>query len=674
MDFFKDEYGATYSANKVKLQNIPEGTKRYNVMEGCKMFDLDIFKGCDSLEEIILPRSFSSLNEKCFDNCPNLYKITSYSEDLNAWNKNRTNMELGKFFRNYPRIKELHVLPWMSDLYSILIGKTLTIYQINETDKRLELIEENGCVYNSTKDILLLDNNNQEIVTISSGVKRIYKKAFKHNFNIKEIILPVSIKEIDYDTFEHAEKLTKATIYAEQFTGIRFAPNLKEIYVPIGRGEFYSKMKSNWDKFDIREMLLYETITFTNSDNCVYSLDKRRLISGKKCTDKSPKILSGTYEIGNNAFENNNDIEEIIFPQSVSVIGKKAFFNCKNLKRVIENTSWGLKYKCGSCYNGCEKLNEFYVKESTAQQLKQAGFTNVYNLPFFYTDEIKVDTDNHLIYNKNKTMLVYIPSVVAERMTSFKVPDFVEEIDMHAFENCSKLETIILPMSIKTITGAPFCLCPNLQNIYSNGKVYKDEDGVLYSADHKKLISYPRKKNIVQYQISSDITKIGDYAFANHKEMRRVKLPEKLVEIGCWAFNGTNLETIIIPQSVKYIRHYAFQGCPIHKIVFLGNTIQSIEENALLPDYDGYTLETWIPSNSEYLFSKLGNTYCRIEKNDDELMIFQSAFNKYFQNIPMDNNKPNHPSNTPKESNIKSGCTFMLSIIIIISYFIWHLM
>ncbi len=57
-------------------------------------------------------------------------------------------------------------------------------------------------------------------------------------------------------------------------------------------------------------------------------------------------------------------------------------------------------------------------------------------------------------------------------------------------------------------------------------------------------------------------TSISNYAFQNNTDIKKVTLPESLVNIGEYAFAGcTKLESINLPDNITHIGDWAFQNC-----------------------------------------------------------------------------------------------------------------
>lgn len=68
--------------------------------------------------------------------------------------------------------------------------------------------------------------------------------------------------------------------------------------------------------------------------------------------------------------------------------------------------------------------------------------------------------------------------------------------------------------------------------------------------------------NVSTYEISANVKRIDEYAFANSTNLVSVKIPDSVTAIGDYAFSGcTSLKEITIPSSVTKIGVHAFDGC-----------------------------------------------------------------------------------------------------------------
>ena len=72
-------------------------------------------------------------------------------------------------------------------------------------------------------------------------------------------------------------------------------------------------------------------------------------------------------------------------------------------------------------------------------------------------------------------------------------------------------------------------------------------------------------------RLPNDVERIGLFAFNSNKRLRELTLSKAVNYIGRNAFTRSGLRKIIIPDTVDYIDHAAFVGCPdLKEIVVLG--------------------------------------------------------------------------------------------------------
>lgn len=149
----------------------------------------------------------------------------------------------------------------------------------------------------------------------------------------------------------------------------------------------------------------------------------------------------------------------------------------------------------------------------------------------------------------------------------------IETIDSDAFNGCINLASLLLPKSLRTIEPDSIT---GVQSIISHSEIYLCSDNCLFTADmHTLFYFFQNGEDFLD--IPYGVEKIGDYAFSG-SDIQNVEIPETVVEIGRDAFsNCLNLEEIHIPESVKTIGQCAFYECENLHRVNLPKNIEIIE-------------------------------------------------------------------------------------------------
>ena len=167
---------------------------------------------------------------------------------------------------------------------------------------------------------------------------------------------------------------------------------------------------------------------------------------------------------------------------------------------------------------------------------------------------------------------------------------------------------------------------------YEIANAWKDEKGVRYSLDKKRLLKspiidwikgdyyiHPETKVICNSALCNcwgfekailpqGLIKIGDNAFCTCRSLKSIEIPNSVSDIGKWAFYHCGFVSLSIPNSVRHIGEWAFAGCEDLKCLNLSNGISKLENGVFSGCYE---LEKVVVPKSVRSIGKNAFSYCK---------------------------------------------------------------
>lgn len=195
----------------------------------------------------------------------------------------------------------------------------------------------------------------------------------------------------------------------------------------------------------------------------------------------------------------------------------------------------------------------------------------------------------------------------AEKLKELIIPEGIIYIDHMAVSHDNLLK-ISLPKSLQKVDILSFDRCTKLEDfkIADGNPYYSVKDGVLFSSDGKKLITYPSGKN-KKYDVPEGTEIIGAGAFSG-SPIEQVSFPDSLLRIDTIAFEGCEkIQTLKFNKHLQYIGNGAFDSLFKNrrdlKNLQLGPDLSFIGEKA----FAGLQFHEFIvDKNNEYYSSKNG--------------------------------------------------------------------
>lgn len=339
-------------------------------------------------------------------------------------------------------------------------------------------------------------------------------------------------------------------------------------------------------------------------------------------------VPEGIEELESSSFWDNQFIEEVILPKSLRNMGGDTFYNCKNLRKInipenvilmgnnpfagcplveISNYSKAFYYENGVLYSADKGLliycsikgneKEFTVPEGVQIIGKHAFFLcdrfekislpttlrRMENNPFSGCSKLELNNKSNeyyikddIIYNKYRTSVVgALNKIKTKRL---ELLDGIETINRNSFWNCTGIEEIVFPKSLRDIGYNPFVGCCNI-HFESNSPFFSVKDGILYNKDCSKIICYPAWKAKGNVNIPDSVITLERGAFSGCQDMTSIKLHNvNIINKSCFT-NCTSLKEIYCSDLITYIGEWAFAYCRSLKHISVNNNT-FIDNNA----------------------------------------------------------------------------------------------
>ena len=532
------------------------------------------------------------------------------------------------------------------------------------------------------RDRAFFDCNSLASITIPDSVTDIELQAFCNCTSLKEVTIPASVTYIGDEAFGYYSDIDGSEIKKVDGFKINYAKNTY--------GHYYATKNGFSDEDCI--------ITNELSDGTLEISN----YAGNSATYEIPGEIDGkkVVRIGDSAFIDCTELTSVTIPDGVTDICWRAFYNCVSLKSVtipesvinIDNYAFGYYYDSNSF--GTKKIDGFkinYVKNTHGHMYAlKNGFTDEACLLTNELDDGTLEITKYVgnsatcvipseIDGKKVTQIGYNAFSSRTELTSITIPDGVTIIGNSAFSDCTSLETVTIPNSVTQIYPRAFYNCTSLKEVAipASVTVIRDEAfGYYYDIDSSETkkadgfkINYVNNTQGHWYAIKNGftdgacfvvnelgdgtvgitgyagnsatcvipdeihgkkVTRIGENAFRDRTELTSVTIPDSVKYIFDRAFsNCTSLETVTIPNSVTDIYSRAFYNCTSLKEVTIPASVTDIGDEAF--GYYRYE-DTWESKKVDgfkinYVKNTYGHYYATENGFSDEACLLTNELN-----------------------------------------------
>ena len=296
-------------------------------------------------------------------------------------------------------------------------------------------------------------------------------------------------------------------------------------------------------------------------------------------------LPSTLKSIGKTSFQGCTNLKgNLVIPEGVEKVEDYTFYDCSKLigDLIIPDSVESVGY-CG--FYGCSGFNGILKLSSNLKTIGEAAFYNCSSLTGSLNLPDKIESIGQFAFNNCSSLtgdLVIPNSITTISRAAFQdckgltgklvLPDSITTIEGWAFYTDRFTGTLTLPSKLETLGEAAFGANINFENtkivipaslkkigidyevngenlglsthdFYNFGaKAEKLEafeveegnenfvaiDGVLYTKDKKRLISYPRNKKGDTYEILDGVVTLDEFAFASNMNLQTLKVPDSL--------------------------------------------------------------------------------------------------------------------------------------------------
>ncbi len=442
------------------------------------------FYDCISLKEVSLPSTVDYLNQYVFYGCTSLESISldhiRYIDESAFW--------------SCSALERVTLSEDLEHIGNWAFAQCTNLSEINLAEMRnLEMLGDYAFMGCS----MLLS------VTIPEGVKTIGKLTFYDCTRLSHVEIADTVTMVDYAAFNYTPW---------------YQENAEE-YLIVGDGVL---------------------IKCTVHPNYIDIADKPiKTIGGTAFWNATAENEAAEY-----GYKYATELETLVLPETVTMIGTSAFAGCYNLKEIV----------------------------------LPAGVTDIGDSAFN----------------------IYIEGVETFANVDFSKCQNLKNIGSYAFQGCYGIDSLDLPKTVENVSAYAFAATGAYESFMEKAAKAENEadryfitgDGILlaaYVADGQTKITVPSGVKKLAGAVFSgwDIAYIpGDISALSMSgrskynisyNVKEVELPETLVEIGNSAFfRMLSVESIVLPDSLKVIDIDAFAFCSSLANISGGNNIETI--------------------------------------------------------------------------------------------------
>lgn len=485
------------------------------------------FEDCKKLKEVTIHEGVTYIGAAAFRNCENLNAIV-IPDSLKRIS--------GYTFYGCSSLTEVSIGKNVERIGSDSFANCISLIEVVIPNKVKEIGEEAFWCCEALESVVIGESvidieyaafascTNLENVTLNNNLQVIGEDAFAA-CNMTDIIIPESVRQIGDSAFEACKKL-ETIIIPDTVTSIGFDAFTETLYY---------KTQDNWD------------------NNVLYI--GNHLIKVYEYLSGELAIKESTLVIADGALMRNN-LEYILIPDSVTHIGRYAImgdFESLEIPNSVVSIGEGNFIECSN-------LESIIIPDS----VKNIGPYVLRGSKYYYDAS---NWEDGVLYVGNHAICVD-----EDLFGACIIKEGTINIASGALMSCSEVTSVSIPKSIENIGSAWVFDSTDIEYFYvdENNRFFTSEEGVLFTKDKTKLISYPLAKKDPIYVCPNELKEIQYAAFSSSSTyLKTVILNDGIEFVDEWAFGG--LDALYIPSSLKKLSNSAVENIGA---IFYGGSVE----------------------------------------------------------------------------------------------------
>ena len=587
--------------------------KNITIPSSVRSLGYGAFYSCSKLESITIPNSIVEMGERAFYECTGLTRVNI--SDIETWHK-----------INFGSLSN----PLMYAHHLYLNGSEVTTLTIPNT---VDTISD-AFAYCTDITTVIIPNSVVAIgkgafagftglndIDIPNSVTSIGSEAFFHT-GLTSVTIPKSVTNIGYGAFHYSDNLINVYSLITDPSHISMGSDVfyqypanysnRTLHVPIGSIPSY-RASSGWNPYfgNIVEIggVYASSISLNKSSAVLSNGESLQLIATVLPDNATNKSVIWTSSNNSVATVNSNGLvtaksvgTALIMAQTTD--GSNLSASCSITVTNNTNISFADPKVKAICVQNWDTNGDGELSKAEAAAVQNIGFVFKGNTEIKSFDEFQYFTGHYYLSSDafngcNKLESIVIPNTIkyiysnafyyCSSLKRITIPESVLSIGSYAFWQCKLLNDIILPNSLTSIGKYAFDGCEALKSISLGNAITTINTGTFSGCDSLTTITF-----------GNSLISIGENAFSYCPSLVSIDIPNSVTSVGRFAFyECTGLKNIKIGCSVSYIGDYTFKKC---------NALETVTCAAMNPPeidnetFSSYTAKLIVPRLSVNLY------------------------------------------------------------------------